>query len=510
MDFSQNQLGYFPQMPVCDKRMTVELNSDFSLPDYNSEIRRLLLCRAYVKPESEYIGNSNAEIRGEVLYRVLYLGADGKLYSADMSDNYSLSVPLDFSSYCVNHSELTLHTICDKESVTTRVLGPRKLNLKAKLTCRVLALSPHLLTPSSSGSFRDASVEDLVLSTNSVYMKKCVGEAQMLNDFIPLDTEADNVRIIDYHTSVHVDECTPSNDRVTVSGEVLLKLLYCNDLDSEEVLCTTRRIPFTETVYCEGVSNAYECSARGFISSEKLEIDENGIKIELPLNLSVTALTNITVPYVTDSFSTENLSEAKNKTAKTRVGVRNANGCLTQNAVFTLDEARLKSGCKIIDVHGNAKCEEASLENGRIRLKGVTNYSVVYVLEGEYGTCELASPFKFELDARTHGEAPEIICDATASISSIKARVDAERLFIDAELCFCILAQRDEEISYLSEITFTDAREKNSDGILLCYPEKNATVWSLAKRYGESLKALRERNAIPEEDTVINKKYVVL
>ena len=55
MNSSQNELGYFPQMPVCDKHLSSELNSDFTLPDYKCEIIRLLSVVASVVPPAQYI-----------------------------------------------------------------------------------------------------------------------------------------------------------------------------------------------------------------------------------------------------------------------------------------------------------------------------------------------------------------------------------------------------------------------------------------------------------------------
>ena len=73
MEISQNNIGYFPQMPICDKASVVELNSDFSLPDYQPEIRRLLSSRAIVLPQHEYISNGNVEISGEINYKITYI-----------------------------------------------------------------------------------------------------------------------------------------------------------------------------------------------------------------------------------------------------------------------------------------------------------------------------------------------------------------------------------------------------------------------------------------------------
>ena len=102
MDLSHNNTGYFPAMPVCDKHLSTELNSDFTLPDYQSEIKRLLSTRVTLSSPNEYVGNSNAMAEGALTYRVIYLGVDGKLYCATLEDKYSFSAPLEFTADFVN------------------------------------------------------------------------------------------------------------------------------------------------------------------------------------------------------------------------------------------------------------------------------------------------------------------------------------------------------------------------------------------------------------------------
>ena len=141
---SINQTGYVSQLPVCEKSVSVEVSSDFSLPDYQPEIRRLLSTRVSVLPPSDYVGNDNAEFSGELSYHILYVGSDGALYSATLNDSYGFSAPLEYSAKSTNADEVTLLAPVRADSVLTRVLAPRKINIRSKLHADVLALSPAI------------------------------------------------------------------------------------------------------------------------------------------------------------------------------------------------------------------------------------------------------------------------------------------------------------------------------------------------------------------------------
>ena len=57
--------GYL-QIPLANKTVTTEVIGDFSLPDYQPEIKRLLKIGAAVHPPSRYAGSGEVDISGEM------------------------------------------------------------------------------------------------------------------------------------------------------------------------------------------------------------------------------------------------------------------------------------------------------------------------------------------------------------------------------------------------------------------------------------------------------------
>lgn len=511
MENSQNNIGYFPQMPVGDKHLSAELNSDFSLPDYQPEIRRLLSTRATILPPSEYADNGRSSFEGEVVYKILYLGADGKLYSAHLSDKYSFEMPLEFNSHSVNTDEVTLVPFCKSESVNTRVLGPRKLNVRSKLHFHALALSPALYSPSVLGAHNDASLENLIYEEPTLSVKKCNSDPIVLSDFIALDSPLDDMRIVDVNSGISISECIPSSDKVNVRGELVLKMLYCNDAQSDYPLSLTRKIPISSTVDCEGVSATHDCSASGTVIDEQLNIDESGVKLEVSVVLCVRAQKNEVVPYVSDAYSTERASESKNADVPLLHAVKCTNGNLTQNEVFSLEEIKLSTDARIVDVIARPNINELKWENGRISLLGVCEYQVICCIGEEYSSRELSSSLKYELDSRSGVPSTSILkWSADASASNSRARNDGERLFIDSELSFCVLLHEEAKISVLDEMVLGEKLESSAGDLLLCYPDKDATLWSIAKKYNVPQRTIKAQNSIPDTETKTKRKYLII
>ncbi|MBO5715153.1 MAG: DUF3794 domain-containing protein [Clostridia bacterium] len=510
MNSSQNELGYFPQMPVCDKHLSSELNSDFTLPDYKCEIRRLLSVVACVIPPAEYVSNASAQLDGDICYKILYLGADGELYSLNLNDKYAFKLPLDFGFYAVNPDDLTFVNDIRTENVSARVLGPRKLNVKSKLSIHALGLSPELHSPNLVGSHNSSNIENLVCKTQCASIRVGTSEQENVSDFIPLDTSSENVRVIDCYSTVTINECIPQTSQINVRGEVLLKVLYCND--SQNVLPQTaiRKIPFSKSIECAGVNSSYECSCFGIAKDEQIEVQENGISLEASVTLYARAQKNDEVSYIADAYSTEKETELAYSEIKIPRAFKCSNGNLTQNEVMSLEEVGISRDSKIVDVCATAHPEEYSLDNGRLSIKGRCNYQLIHHLDGEYACKNLSAPFKYELDCKFSDNNSLKKYLTYIHVTSSKARCDAERLFLDCELGFDVFALDEGDATLLSEMIFTQSRNKQKSELLLCYPDRDATLWSVAKQYGEPMQAIRKRNSIPENENIPKRRYLVI
>ena len=83
------------QSPMGDRQIVTELAEDFSLPDYQPEIKRLLRVKATVSPADKYIGAGSAECSGTVDYCILYSGNDGGLYCTNQTGEYRFTAPVE-------------------------------------------------------------------------------------------------------------------------------------------------------------------------------------------------------------------------------------------------------------------------------------------------------------------------------------------------------------------------------------------------------------------------------
>ena len=185
MDEMGMDFGQWVTVPMCDRTLNAEVSGDFTFPDYQPELRRLLSVTPTVLPPAKYVGSGRAELNGTVDFLVLYVGGDGELYSVPLSSEYSVQVPLEQMDSVDLNSGVTIFATPVCESVNTRVSAPRKLNLRCRLRIHVCAYGRRFPEEQIRGTVEPASVR------RQMQEASCMSAAVGLSD--PLSVSAELV-----------------------------------------------------------------------------------------------------------------------------------------------------------------------------------------------------------------------------------------------------------------------------------------------------------------------------
>ena len=172
---------------------------------------------------------------------------------------------------------------------------------------------------------------------------------------------------------------------------------------------------------------------------------------------------------------------------------------------MTLEMAGMSPEHKIIDISGCAYPETAELEGDKWVFTGKTKFALLTEKEGEYGNVEIEMPYRYAIDSR-HDEDKRAYADATAEIINARARLDGERIGIDAEVMMkCIISEQD-SARMLDNVSFGEEREKSRGEYVVCYPAPGDDLWSVAKKYATTTAAILQRNNLTPTDTPDSKE----
>lgn len=506
-----NFKGGYIQLPICDKSAVSESTVDFTLPDYQPEIKRLLRVSASVLPPSKYIGDRECELAGNIDYYVLYTGSDNALYLAPLTGDYKISVPMELpdgedGGYLAEPwSSVTVST----DMISGRVTAPRKISIKCRLRAKTQIFGE---APLDAGEIE--LTEDIqTLSGKAEVTRVSYGMSEQISvsDEMICDTRECDLRVIYGEGRVLLGEVSPTSDSVSCRGDVYLKLMLCRD-DGSQPYTVMRKIPLSGTVYVNGVSSGDTASARGTVTDMNITVDEGRIGIELGVVIEAEVCGDESVPYVKDVYSTERKTENTYKTVSVPTLATAFGGNFTLSGSLSLDEAGIPVGASIIDVCGTAYPDEYIFDGDRCAVGGKARFSLLLNKDGEYSTADIELPFNYRTSAS--GEFDRAIC--AAEVISVRARADGDRIGIDAEIGISGRASMEKNEKMLSRVCFGEELVRSRGEFVVCYPSNEDSLWCVAKRYGAPLEKMADINGVSRDiaydsaETLAGKNYLVI
>ncbi len=506
-----NFKGGYIQLPVCDRTAVSETTADFTLPDYQPEIKRLLRVNASVLPPSKYIGDRECELAGNIDYYVLYTGSDNALYLAPLTGDYKIGVPMELpdggdGGYLAEPwSSVTV----SPDMISGRVTAPRKISIKCRLRARAQVFGE---APLDAGEIE--LTEDIqTLSGNAEVARISYGMSDQISvsDEMICDTREGDLRVIYGEGKVLLGEILPTAGAVLCRGDVYLKLMLCRD-DGSQPYTVMRKIPLSGTVSVDGASSGDTATAKGTVTDMNITVDEGRIGIELGVVIEAEVCGDETVPYVKDVYSTERKTENTYKAVLIPKSATAFCGNFTLSGSLSLDETGIPVGASIIDVCGIAYPEEYIFDGDRCAIGGKARFSLLLNKDGEYSTADIELPFNYRTAAS--GEFDRAIC--AAEVISVRARADGDRVGVDAEIGISGRASLEKNEKMLSRVGFGEKLERSRGEFVVCYPSNEDSLWSVAKRYGAQLQKVADANGVSHDiaydsaETLVGKNYLIV
>ena len=477
---------------VCERQIGSELIGDLSLPDYQPEIKRLLRVKATVSPPDCYVSVGGVELSGVVDYRILYAGHDGALYCATHAQDYRFDLPIELPADFDIGEGLTCDAETVAEAVAARVSSPRRLSLRCKLRSDVRTWGTRTVEESLD-AVEESSLERLFGEAVCGEFFGGVSEPFVLGDEILLDSQRKDLRVVSAEGQVFVSEAMAGSNCVICRGEVCVKLLCTQDGGDAGASVQLRKLPFSQTVLVDGCEVNCDCAAHGVCSEVQVNVEEGRIVCDVTCRLQARAQRNRQIRYTRDLYSTEAEGEPHYTELIMPTAVRCLNGNFSLNKTMTLEEAGVRAGMGVVDVSMSAGSAALEQVGGRYVLSGKCRCSLILFDGEEMSAQELELPYRYEPDPINERISD---CLSTVDVVSCRARLDGERISLDAELAVCAAMRGESRVRILSEMRFGDAVPKRSASYTICYPAKGDSLWSIAKRYHRSVDALSEANAL--------------
>lgn len=501
MQQNEEKHGYV-QLRLPERALPFEITAECTLPDYRSEISRLLWVRPTILPPERFIGGGKAEFSGKILFETLYTGPDGMLYGADHEQGYSFSLPLE-GSYATEEAEPFATPVID--AVISRVTGPRRITVRCRSHAHVYGFAQKELGLRQRGLPQDVAPH---LLCDAVDVGFAIGggrEELLLSDHVACEEDE---RIICARGSVLLPDVHAATDEVCVCGEALITVLSSRE-EAGLPSVRERRIPFECRVPLEGVRPDHGVLANGTVGRIEWSVENGRLLLSPQLILTVEAQKNAPITVCRDAFLPGQRAEYRFE----ELSAWQAGSCCSRhfsiNAERPAEELGIGEDLEIIDHACEAEITEKSAESGKLVLCGKLQCHLLCRRGGEICTQDAVFPFRL---LPGYG-AQDTFADCR--VASCRIRAQGGVLRADAELQLALRDALPLPLHALCEATFTPCEKKARAAIELYYPAARESLWDVAKKHGVSPEALAEANglvadALAAPDSLAGKRFVLI
>ncbi len=493
-----NQKGNGCTTAIYSRSMGSEVSGDFTLPDYQNEIRRILEVIPTVLPPAKYVSDTSAEFNGTVDYQVVYVGADGGVYSVPLSSDYNISVPLEGTD-----REAAMSAFCNisAENVSTRVSAPRRLGIRTRLRADICVLEN---TDCCGAIPEDASAADIYTRTEKISTVQCESAT---TDIIKVDYIAplgsEDIRVVLADASVCECSCTPGDGALDCRGTLNLRLL-CVSEENGEYTTLESKIPVEGQIDMDSVNAQSLCRVCGTASEVGINVTDAGIECEIGIIFEGKCANTYDAEYMRDMYSIEYDCVCKTENKCVRRMLAFSQSAFTLSERIPLGSTTLPEDAKITECSASALFDKCEYASNKCVFSGNAKFCVLYSKDAEMWSAEINTPIKYECPILYEADEDTAVCgfEARGEVCAPKARVADGSLCLDAEIYFSGESMTQKTVCTVTEAQLGDAKAKREAELIVCYPAPEDSGWSIAKRYSVAPSAVMGN---PESD-----KYVII
>lgn len=456
------------------------VDADLTLPDYCPDIERILRCTLIPRVYLSNISGDRLAVEGASCVRVLYLDSErGRIRSFEHTAPFSESFQLKDSP-----GDCAVYVEPKPEYINCRALSPRKLSLHGafSLCARVIVSRPM--------SYRAYEQDDdLQIRSETLSASALSGLCRdMFNarEDIPMNGRAAVSSFISHSLSVRIVELKSIRDKLMLSAEGRLELMYLSDDDSGEPQLMTYAFPISRIIDCEGAGEDCVIVPELSVMTYDLSLSDDALGgsdvLSLDARLCFNALCGDEreLSMISDVFSTERQVEARREPLSCRSRARVLSFTDIAKGVVKADGEGID---KIICVQAERISVSAAISGGAPLLSARLNVSLMYIsTDGETRCIDRDLDFDYNPSVDD--------CDAVDSVSacadSLSYRIiDEHTVELRAEITYRMRVFRVVSLSAVSQVSADDeASPRQDDALVLYYADRGESVWDISKRFG--------------------------
>ena len=477
-----------------------ESAGEYSLPDYNTDVKKVLTVKTKVFPSGKFVSDDSLELSGSVLYEIVYLDTENNVTHAEFSTEYDAAIRINAQSY-VDSDVVTSVAGCNM-----RLVGPRKLSVKCSLDNNV-RICERRVYEVEGDAFDGYEPQMLTKTVNVLTPAFSSGEAkEYREEILSIDGAiADEVEILLSNADFVLDSLERSDDEAVVKGRVRVTVLYRN-ADSSPVT-VTKEFYVNEDIDINNAPSPSDLDARVEITSLKSRVEptEDGVSIVVTFTAvpKIYALGNSDVEVILDSYLKERMTENEHSEFGYTEHICMERGEESFNAKIPMSELGIESFGEIVWQEALARVEFCEIQENKVKINGEIRFSAIACQVSEENG-RVCFPIKFSVpfeqnvnhNCQKH-ENMRAIC--AVNVSDVKIEFDENNVLASCELMAFVNISSERRQRCIGASYVTDEEFVRDESVVtVYYPDASESLFGIAKRFHTSVASIAEANKLTE------------
>ena len=491
------------------------LEDDVNVPENKPDISALNLEKAEIIIDEIKPGADCVTVRGRLSFVVLYhtneegsslVTLDGKMPFEDRINVQGVS-PTD-----------TVVVEGEVEDLTIGLINSRKLNIQSliTMTARVEELYDEEAPIALHG---DEKAEYRRMPLNLAQIVICKNDIFRLKEGVALPANYPNIfQILWSNVSLGDVDFKVMEEKLTVSGDVHLFVLYEGEGEEHPIRPFETTIPFSGVLECHGCREGMLPDIRYHLGQQELAVrpdfdgEERTIGMELVMDISIRIYEEENLEFISDVYGVSN----EISTTTHRANLRRLLSRVTGKTKVT-DKIHVSDGSILQLLHSEGTVileQQSTVENG-ILLQGSMTVKAMYITgedDAPYGCAQAQIPYQYTLEVPDI--APEDLGKVHAEVEQLQVTMlDGEEMDVKAVLSFSTVVFKNISVELISQVTVSDldsARLGSLPGMVVYMVKEGDNLWNIGKRYYVSVEELRELNSLDSDEITPGQKLLIV
>lgn len=487
----------------------VLIEGDIIVPDVKPDMAVMLQTEAKVNIDKTEVSMDRVNFMGRLELHILYLsrGAEKPVHSISMSTLIDDFINMDGIS-----KEMWVDAQGSIANIEYKMVNDRKINYRCIVNITISAEN----TKNHDVVIHIGGIpENQLLKTNLNVNRRVENKQEhfMVKDEISVPMGKPNIREILQATTVITNkDIRLSTGRASITGEVLLTVLYKGDSDNSMIEFIESEIPFNGVIEAPGAREEMYADIILNVQDQYIQVrpDADGedrvIEAELSIGVKLKVHSSEKMEVLEDAYCiNQSLNIAKTPIKYPHLVCRNRNQTTIKEVV------QIGGLCpdilQVLRVKGCAHLDDTKIVDDKVIVEGAIDADILYIAENDdtpLYSFKTAIPYHQIIEARNaHAE---MNVDVDISIDHVTFNMLSGReIELRFLLSFNACVTDEKEMSIITDIEFEDMDKSLLDGMasMTVYVVQNGdSLWKIAKKYNTEIDDILMVNDMENPDSI--------